>query len=174
MNLEIAEWRFIASKTKTPHIVPLCTQAVAILKELKPLTGRSKWVFPSTITWHRAMSNNTTLLALRRMGIGKDEMSGHGLRAMARTMLDELLQFRPDYIEHQLAHAVRDPNGRAYNLTTHLAERKLMMQTWANYLDKLKYGTPKTNGVPATAPAAAAEGAAMPPSRIPSQTLPTC
>jgi integrase len=86
------------------------------------------------------MSDNAILAALRGMGIGKDEMSGHGFRAMARTMLDEILGYRPDLIEHQLAHQVRDPNGRAYNRTTHLAERKQMMQDWADYLDRLKNG----------------------------------
>jgi len=74
------------------------------------------------------------------LGIAKDEMSGHGFRAMARTILDEVLGFRPDFIEHQLAHAVRDPNGRAHNRTAHLAERRKMMQAWADYLDKLKNG----------------------------------
>jgi len=77
---------------------------------------------------------------MRRMGIAKDEMSGHGFRAMARTILDEVLGFRPDFIEHQLAHAVRDPNGRAYNRTAHLEERRKMMQAWADYLDRLKNG----------------------------------
>ena len=86
------------------------------------------------------MSDNAILAAMRRMGIGKEEMSGHGFRAVARTILDEVLGFRPDYIEHQLAHAVHDPNGRAYNRTAHLAERKKMMQEWADYLDKLKAG----------------------------------
>jgi integrase len=87
------------------------------------------------------MSNNAVLAALRRMGFAKDEMTGHGFRAMARTILDETLHFRPDYIEHQLAHAVRDPNGRAYNRTAHLAERRKMMQGWADYLDQLKADT---------------------------------
>ena len=86
------------------------------------------------------MSNNAIIAALRRMGYEKDTMTGHGFRAMARTILDEVLQVRPDYIEHQLAHAVRDPNGRAYNRTAHLAERRKMMQTWADYLDGLKAG----------------------------------
>jgi integrase len=84
------------------------------------------------------MSNNTVLAALRRMGFEKEEMTGHGFRTMARTILDEVRQFRVDFIEHQLAHAVRDPNGRAYNRTAHLAERRKMMQTWADYLDGLK------------------------------------
>ena len=86
------------------------------------------------------MSDNAILGAMRRLGIAKDEMSGHGFRAMARTILDEVLGFRPDFIEHQLAHAVRDPNGRAYNRTAHLGERAKMMQAWADYLDKLKAG----------------------------------
>ena len=86
------------------------------------------------------MSDNAVLAALRRMGIGKEEMSGHGFRATARTILDEVLGFRPDFIEHQLAHAVRDVNGRAYNRTAHLPARRRMMQRWADYLDELKSG----------------------------------
>jgi len=84
------------------------------------------------------MSDNAVLSALRRLDISKVEMNGHGFRAMARTILDEVLDFRPGYIEYQLAHAVRDPNGRAYNRTAHLAERRAMMQEWADYLDQLK------------------------------------
>ena len=86
------------------------------------------------------MSENAILAALRRMGYDKDTMTGHGFRAMARTILDEVLQVRTDFIEHQLAHAVKDPNGRAYNRTAHLVERRKMMQTWADYLDRLKQG----------------------------------
>ena len=86
------------------------------------------------------MSDNAILSALRRLGIAKEEMTGHGFRAMARTILDEVLGFRPDYIEHQLAHAVRDPNGRAYNRTAHLPQRRVMMQAWGDYLDSLKAG----------------------------------
>ena len=86
------------------------------------------------------MRDYAILAAMRRMNIGKDEMSGHGFRAMARTILDELLHVRPDFIEHQLAHAVRDPNGRAYHRTAHLPERRKMMQQWADYPDKLKVG----------------------------------
>ena len=138
IDLEAAEWRFTASKTKSPHIVPLSTQAVAILRELQPVTGRGRYVFPSGRSSQRPMSDNAILAALRRMGIDKGEMSGHGFRAMARTILDEVLGFRPDFIEHQLAHAVRDPNGRAYNRTAHLPERRKMMQAWADYLDALK------------------------------------
>ena len=87
------------------------------------------------------MSENAVLAALRRMGIGKEEMTGHGFRAIARILLDEELGFRPDYIEHQLAHAVRDTHGRAYNRTAHLPERRKMMQEWADYLDRLKLDT---------------------------------
>ena len=83
------------------------------------------------------MSDNAILAALRRLGISKEEATGHGFRATARTLLDEVLNVRPDIIEHQLAHAVRDPNGRAYNRTAHLPERRKMMQHWADYLENL-------------------------------------
>jgi integrase len=141
-DLDGAQWNIPAEKMKMrePHLVPLSPQAVAILRELQPLTGRGRYVFPSARSPQRPMSNNAVLSALRRMGYGIGEMSGHGFRAMARTVLDEVLHFRPDYIEHQLAHAVKDPNGRAYNRTAHLAERRKMMATWADYLDTLKVG----------------------------------
>lgn len=141
-DFENSIWAIPGEKMKMgdSHIVPLSEQALEILAEIKPLTGRGRYVFPSARSPKRPMSNNAILAALRRMGFAKDEMSGHGFRAMARTVLDEVLHFRPDYIEHQLAHAVRDPNGRAYNRTSHLAERKAMMQQWADYLDKLKLG----------------------------------
>jgi len=138
LDLIAAEWRFTVTKTDVPHIVPLCRQAVKILRKLHPLTGNGTFVFPGARTSKRPMSDNAILAAMRRMGIGKEEMSGHGFRAVARTILDEVLGFRPDFIEHQLAHAVRDPNGRAYNRTAHLTERRKMMQKWADYLDKLK------------------------------------
>ena len=140
IDLDAAEWRYTVSKTNTPHIVPLSRQAVEILRELQPLTGRGRFVFPGARSNGRPMSDNAILAAMRRMGIGKEEMSGHGFRAVARTILDEVLGVRPDYIEHQLAHAVRDPNGRAYNRTAHLPERRKMMQQWADYLDSLKTG----------------------------------
>jgi integrase len=140
IDLDAAEWRFTASKTSTAHIVPLSRQAIVILREVKALTGDGDYVFPSARSKKRPMSDNAILAAMRRLGIAKDEMSGHGFRAMARTILDEVLGFRPDLIEHQLAHAVRDPNGRAYNRTAHLPERRKMMQAWADYLDKLKTG----------------------------------
>jgi integrase len=141
INLDAAEWRYTVTKTDVPHIVPLCRQAVEILRELQPVTGDGLFVFPGARTNKRPMSDNAVLAAMRRMGISKEEMSGHGFRAVARTILDEVLGFRPDFIEHQLAHAVRDPNGRAYNRTAHLPERQRMMQTWADYLDELKAGS---------------------------------
>lgn len=142
MDLEGAEWRYTVTKTDTPHVVPLSRQAVEILRDLRPLTGQGRYVFPSARTpkGDRPMSNNAILAALRRLGISKEEMTAHGFRAMARTLLDEVLGFRPDFIEHQLAHAVRDPNGRAYNRTAYLPERRVMMQKWADYLDQLKTG----------------------------------
>ena len=139
VDVESAEWRFTASKTKTPHIVPLARQAIGILEDLRPVTQRSEYVFPSLRGARRPMSENAINVALRTLGFDGETMSGHGFRAMARTILDEVLGFRPDYIEHQLAHAVRDPNGRAYNRTAHLAERKKMMQAWADYLDQLRH-----------------------------------
>jgi integrase len=138
IDLEAAEWRYLVTKTQTQHIVPLCAQALAILKEIQPLTGRGRYVFPGGRSIARPMSENAILAAMRRMGIAKEEMSGHGFRAVARTILDEVLGVRPDFIEHQLAHAVKDPNGRAYNRTAHLSERRKMMQQWADYLDGLK------------------------------------
>lgn len=142
IDLENAEWRYLVTKTETQHIVPLCKQALVLLEAIKPLTGHGRFVFPSerTPSGDRCMSENTLNAALKRLGYGKDVMTAHGFRAMARTILDEVLQFRPDYIEHQLAHAVKDPNGRAYNRTAHLVERKKMMQVWADYLDTLKAG----------------------------------
>lgn len=142
IDLARAAWNIAAERMKLrlPHLVPLSTQAIEILKELHPLTGKGRYVFPSARTSLRPMSNNAILAALRRMGIPKEQMTGHGFRALARTVLDEVLGVRPDYIEHQLAHAVRDPLGRAYNRTSHLPERRVMMQQWADYLDKLKAG----------------------------------
>lgn len=125
-------------KMRESHIVPLATQSIAILKELYRLTGGGRYLFPSARSADRPMSDNAVLAALRRMGYDKEEMSGHGFRAMARTILDEQLHVRIDYIEHQLAHAVKDPNGRAYNRTAHLEERRKMMQRWADYLDEIK------------------------------------
>lgn len=132
------EWRFLVSKTQTEHIVPLSRQAQTILRELQPVTGRGRFVFPCQGKPARPMSDAAALAAMRKLGIGQDEQTGHGWRATARTLLDEQLKFPPHLIEHQLAHAVRDPNGRAYNRTSFLPERKAMMQIWADYLDDLK------------------------------------
>jgi integrase len=137
-NLDASEWRYVTSKTNTQHIVPLATQAAAILRELRPLTGKGDYVFPGVRDHKRPMSDATINAALRRMGFDRDTMTAHGVRAMARTVLDEVLGFRPDHIEHQLAHMVRDPLGRAYNRTAHLPERRKMMQAWADYLDNLR------------------------------------
>ena len=140
IDFEAAEWRIPAERMKTrlPHIVPLSSQSVEILKELHSLTGRFAYLFPSPRSPRRPMSDNAVLAALRRAGIAKEEMCGHGFRAMARTILDEVLNYRVDWIEHQLAHAVRDVNGRAYNRTAHLEGRRQMMQGWADYLDTLR------------------------------------
>ncbi|MFZ2949600.1 MAG: integrase arm-type DNA-binding domain-containing protein [Desulfuromonadaceae bacterium] len=142
INLDAAEWNIPAErmKMKIAHLVPLPRQAVEILKILQPLTGHSRYIFPCHRSPLRCMSENAVNAGLRRMGFEKSEITGHGFRAMARTILDEVLQVRPDFIEHQLAHAVKDPNGRAYNRTAHLVERKKMMQLWADYLDGLKAG----------------------------------
>jgi integrase len=126
-------------KLKLPHIVPLATQAIAILEELKSLTGRGRYVFPGGRSMAKPLSENGVTAALIALTY-KDIMTGHGFRAAARTMLDEVLQQRVDLIEHQLAHAVKDPNGRAYNRTSHLEARRIMMQLWADYLDGLKAG----------------------------------
>lgn len=142
IDLEAAEWNIPPEKMKMgqPHIVPLSDQSLAILRELHPLTGCGRYVFPCSRSAARPMSNMALSAAIRRLGYEQGQMTTHGFRAMARTILDEVLHFRPDFIEHQLAHAVRDPNGRAYNRTTHLVERRKMMQTWADYLDGLKAG----------------------------------
>lgn len=141
-DLEAAEWRIPADRMKMrePHIVPLGQQAMKILEELHMLTGQYRYVFPGVRDAGRPMSNNTVNAALRRLGISGDELTGHGFRAMARTILDEVLGERPDIVEHQLAHAVKDPNGRAYNRTKFLKERHRMMQRWADYLDQLRTG----------------------------------
>lgn len=142
IDFETAEWNIPGHKMKMkePHLVPLPLQAIEILKSLYPLTGSGKYVFPCHRSPLRCMSENAVNAGLRRLGFEKSEITGHGFRAVARTILDEVLKVRPDFIEHQLAHAVRDPNGRAYNRTAHLAERRKMMQKWADYLDGLKAG----------------------------------
>ncbi|MCX2979754.1 DUF4102 domain-containing protein [Halieaceae bacterium IMCC14734] len=151
INWEDEQWEIPAIKMKMaqPHIVPLATQTIGILKELHRLTGRGKYVFPSARGASRPLSDNGVRVALRTMGYDNETMTPHGFRAMARTILDEVLHYRVDYIEHQLAHAVRDANGRAYNRTSHLKERRVMMQGWADYLDLLKSEASGSNVVTA-------------------------
>lgn len=140
-DLDKAEWKYLVTKTKTEHLVPLASQAVAILRELKALTGHGDFVFPGARSNGRAMSDAAVNAALRRMGYDtRTEITGHGFRAMARTILHEVLDIAPAVIEHQLAHKVPDTLGAAYNRTKFLPARKAMMQQWADYLDKLKAG----------------------------------
>lgn len=148
-DLGSATWEIPAERMKRTkqgktsggaHVVPLPSQAVAILQELEPLTGTSRFLFPSVRTKDRPMSDNTINAALRRLGYDNETMTGHGFRAMARTILDEVLEVPATIIEAQLAHAVKDPLGRAYNRTSHLPQRREMMQRWADYLDELKRG----------------------------------
>jgi integrase len=146
-RLEAAEWAIPSERMKrtkqqkatgAPHLVPLSRQAVAVLEELRPLTGRGRYVFPSLRTGERPMSDNAVLSALRRMGFPKEEMTGHGFRAMARTLLAERLGVDEVVIEAQLAHTVKDSLGRAYNRTQFLEQRRSMLQVWADYLDQLR------------------------------------
>lgn len=149
INWEAGQIELPSEKMKTgePHIVPLARQAQALLRELEPLTGRGKYVFPSARGQGRPLSDNGVRTALRALGYDNDTMTVHGFRAMARTLLDEVLGFRVDWIEHQLAHAVKDPLGRAYNRTKHLPQRADMMQKWADYLDNLREQTEAGNVV---------------------------
>ena len=144
-DLDKAEWRIPASRMKMRevHIVPLATQAVATLKELLALTGHGRYVFPGARTNGRPMSENTVNAALRRLGYAKDEMTGHGFRSMASTILNEQGWSR-DAIERQLAHGERNNVRAAYNFAEYLPERRRMMQAWADYLDTLAI----PNGVP--------------------------
>lgn len=138
MNFDVCEWRYTVHKTNTPHIVPLAPQVIAILDEQRNISGEYELVFPGYHDKTKPMGPGSLCSALRKLGIPYSDMTVHGFRATARTLLDEVLGERYEYIEHQLAHAVRDPNGRAYNRTEHLAERKLMMARWATYLDELR------------------------------------
>lgn len=151
IDLEAAMWTVPAIRMKrelrqklhgAPHLVPLPKQAVAVLRELHALTGHAKMVFRGERHHDRAMSENTINAALRAMGFSADEVTGHGFRATARTMLQERLGFDPDVIEAQLAHSVRDNLGRAYNRTEFVEQRRKMLQAWADYLDKLRQGAP--------------------------------
>ena len=129
---------------RASHIVPLSVQAVAAFKELQPLTGRGKYVFPGARTNGRPMSENTVNAALRRLGYSKDQMTGHGFRSMASTQLNEQ-GWNRDAIERQLAHSERDDVRAAYNYAQHLPERRRMMQAWADFLDGLRAGATVTS-----------------------------
>ena len=140
-DLEKYEWKYQVTKTKTDHLVPLASQAVKILRELHALSGHTEFVFPGARSNGRAMSDAAVNAALRRMGYDtQNEMTGHGFRAMARTILHQEMGISPEIIEHQLAHRVPDTLGTAYNRTKFIKERRMMMQQWADYLDKLKAG----------------------------------
>ena len=138
-NLDESEWRIPAARMKmrSHHYVPLAAQAVEILREIRPLTGSGRFVFPGERDRNRAMSNNTVNAALRRLGYSNKEMTGHGFRSMASTLLNEQ-GWHPDAIERQLAHSERNEIRAAYNYAKHLPERRKMMQAWADYLDGLK------------------------------------
>ena len=149
IDLDAALWTVPAARMKrelrgkklgAPHLVPLPRQAVEVLRDLHPLTGHAAMVFRGERHHHRAMSENTVNAALRAMGFSADEVTGHGFRATARTMLHERLGFSPDVIEAQLAHSVRDSLGRAYNRTEFVQQRREMLQAWADFLDKLRAG----------------------------------
>jgi integrase len=141
-DLDARDWRIPAErmKSRAPHIVPLSKQAVAILRELHPLTGSDQYLFPSVRSTKRPMSDNTINAALRRLGYAKDEMTGHGFRSMASTILNEQGKWNPDAIERQLAHGERDKVRGAYNYAEYLPERRKMMQAWADYLEALENG----------------------------------
>ena len=142
VNLDAAEWIYFVTKTKTNHLVPLSTQAVAALREIHPLTGRGKYVFPGERDRDRPMSDNAVRSALRRMGWSNEEMTPHGFRAMASTILDNM-GYKQEWLERQLAHEEPNKVKAAYKRDTwrmYQPERTAMMQAWADYLDQLKAG----------------------------------
>lgn len=149
IDLDAALWTVPAARMKRkkdgkengdPHLVPLPTQAVEILRGLQPITGHGAMVFPGERSHERPISDNTLRAALLTLGYGPTVQTVHGFRATARTLLAEVLEFDPPVIEAQLAHAVKDANGRAYNRTKYIKQRAAMMQRWADYLDKLRTG----------------------------------
>lgn len=149
LDLDTGMWTIPAVKMKRtvygktngrPHFVPLAPRAVQILRDLSPLTGGGRFVFPSLLTGEKAMSENTIRTALRRMGYTNDEMTPHGFRAMARTIMVEKLNMHPDVIEAQLAHGKSGPLGAAYDRAQFMDQRRQMMNEWADYLDKLRHG----------------------------------
>ncbi|HEV7576694.1 MAG TPA: integrase arm-type DNA-binding domain-containing protein [Caldimonas sp.] len=152
IDFDSARWTIPASKMKRtvqgkasgrPHLVPLAPQALAILRELHPLTGHGRYVFPSLLSGERPMSENTLRGALRRMGYSNDDMTPHGFRAMARTIMVEEMNVHPDVIEAQLAHGKSGPLGAAYDRAEFVAQRRVMMNEWASYLDTLRESRPK-------------------------------
>lgn len=146
IDLAAAEWRYRVSKTNTDHLVPLSSQAIVILKEIKPYSGHGEFVFMGGHDPKKPMSEAAINAALKRMGYDtKTQITGHGFRAMARTILHERLEIDPHIIEHQLAHSVPDALGAAYNRTRFIEQRKVMMQQWADYLDELKAGAKVLN-----------------------------
>ena len=141
IDLDTGEWRYTVSKTNTAHLVPLSTQAIALLKDIQPLTGHGEYVFTGGHDPKKPMSEAAINAALKRLGFDtQKDITGHGFRAMARTLLHERLNFAPEIIEHQLAHKVADALGSAYNRTKFIDQRKTMMQRYADYLDTLKAG----------------------------------
>ena len=142
IDFDKKQWEIPAHKMKMgePHIVPLSKQAITLLKEIHPLTSWGKYVFSNERNRRTPASDGTVNKALRNLGYTKHQMTAHGFRALARTLLDEILEFEPYLIEQQISHAVRDPLGRAYNRTSHLKQRREMMQKWADYLDSLRSG----------------------------------
>ena len=141
IDLDAGTWQYLVSKTKTDHIVPLSRQAIEILNEIHPVSGHGVYVFQGGHSPLKPMSESAINAALKRMGYDtQKDITGHGFRAMARTILHERLDINPDIIEHQLAHKVPDTLGAAYNRTKFIEQRKIMMQTWADYLDELKAG----------------------------------
>lgn len=139
IDLNAGVWQYLVSKTKTDHIVPLSTQAIAILHEIHPVSGHGQYVFQGGHSPLKPMSESAINAALKRMGYDtQKDITGHGFRAMARTILHERLDIKPEIIEHQLAHKVPDTLGAAYNRTKFIEQRKTMMQVWADYLDELK------------------------------------
>ena len=142
IDLDKGEWCFVVSKTKTDHLVPLPKQVIVILRDLYPFSGSGEYVFQGGRDPKKAMSAAAINAALSRIGYDtKTQITGHGFRAMARTILHERLDVDPHIIEHQLAHRVPDSLGKAYNRTRFIKQRKLMMQKWADYLDNLKAGS---------------------------------
>jgi integrase len=147
VDLDAGRWTIPASKMKRtvqgkesgrPHIVPLAPQAIEILRSVEPLTGEGRYVFTSLLSGSRPMSDNTLRAALRRMGYSNDDMTPHGFRAMARTIMVERLNVNPEVIEAQLAHGKSGPLGAAYDRAEFVEQRGAMMNEWANYLDSLR------------------------------------